>query len=155
MKTRQARISLRWLQAIAIGALAGLAPALRAQQAGGGNGCSVASLNGSYGYYRSGQGSFGGPLAAVGVFLFDGAGNASAVQNISRDGALDLDSPFTATYTIASNCSGSAFSADGTEFARFVVIDDGKGFYLFSESEGSTIFGVGTRIHAPRDGASR
>lgn len=154
MKTRQARVSLRWLQAIAIGALAGLAPALPAQEASAGNGCSVASLKGSYGYYRSGQGSFGGPLASVGVFFFDGAGKASAIQNISRDGELDLDSRFTATYTIAPNCSGSAFSDDGTEFARFVVTDDGKGFYLFGESEGSTIFGVGTRIHGPRDGNS-
>ncbi len=54
MNPKQARASLTWLPAIALGLLAGLAPALGAEERHGRRGCSVRSLNGSYGVYRFG-----------------------------------------------------------------------------------------------------
>ncbi len=42
-------------------------------------GCSVATLNGTYGFYRTGTVP-AGPLAAVGIATYDGNGNSTARQ---------------------------------------------------------------------------
>ena len=41
--------------------------------------CSVASLKGSFGFYRTGSTS-AGPLAALGILHFDGKGSVSATR---------------------------------------------------------------------------
>ena len=52
--------------------------------------CSTKTLNGSYGFYRSGTTSTG-PLTAVGFVFYDGNGNNTATQTISRNGVFTLD----------------------------------------------------------------
>jgi hypothetical protein len=107
--------------------------------------CTNASLRGSYGFYRTGSTSTG-PLAAVGIIVFDGEGNATATQSISRNGVFTFDVTAPATYEVAEDCTGKEFLPNGVEFARLVVVDGGKGFYLFSETAGNTVYGVGTKI---------
>jgi hypothetical protein len=102
MNTKRVSIGLRWLPTIALGLLACLAPALGDDEDGhASRNCSTASLQGTYGFYRTGTGPFG-PVA------------------------------------------------DGVESDRFVVVDEGKGFYGVSVFEGITVHTVGTQIHARR-----
>ena len=123
-----------------LGSLTGV-PAAQAA----GPGCSINTLHGQFGFYRSGN-TPDGPLAAVGSISFDGRGNAYGTQSISRNGAYSFDLDFINLYEVKTNCSGRLLFTDGTEFARLVVINGGKGFYIFSESLGNAIYGVGTRI---------
>jgi hypothetical protein len=139
-------MGLTWLPAITLGLLSCLAPALGDDEDGrASRDCSVASLQGTYGFYRSGTGPFG-PVAGQGIGFLDGKGNFHAVVTNSRNGEISLDEEFSGTYTIAPDCTG-AFLLDGVESDRFVVVDEGKGFYGVSVFEGITVNTVGTRIH--------
>jgi hypothetical protein len=110
--------------------------------------CSVATLKGTFGIYRTGTIDFGaGGLAAVGILSFDGKGNGTVLQNISRNGDYYFDVDGTFNFEVNADCTGT-FLSNGEEFSRMVVIDDGKGFYIFSESEGNAVHGVGTKIHS-------
>lgn len=151
MTINRARVALPGIKAIAVGLLIGFAPALHADDQRPRMACSVATINGSYGFYRSGQGSFGGPLAAIGLLTYDGAGHGRVIQNTSRDGDISLDETFSFTYTVSADCTGKGFNEDGSEFVRSVIVNDGQAFYFFSESEGATIYGVATRVHGPKD----
>src|SRR5262249_13069643 len=68
--------------------------------------CSNKTLKGSYGSYRTGNGSMG-PTAGVGRLTFDGNGNSSGLQNISRNGTFIFDNPVLGTYEVADVCSVS------------------------------------------------
>lgn len=95
-----------------------------------------------------GHGPFG-PVAGQGIGFLDGKGNFHAVVNNSRNGEISLDEEYSGTYTVAPDCTG-AFLVDGGESERFVVVDEGKGFYGVSVFEGITAYTVGTRIHVRR-----
>lgn len=155
MNTIQARATLKWLPAIALGLFAGFAPTLGAEEKSGRRDCSVRTLDGSYGFYRTGKGAFGGPLAGVGIARFDGNGNWSAVVSNSRDGEITLDEEFSGMYTIESDCTGSLLVDGEFELERIVIVDDGKGYYALNLGT-TTIYLVATRIHGRRgDGDDR
>jgi hypothetical protein len=149
MITKRARVSLTWMSAVALGLLAGPASAV-AEQAGGRQ-CSVRTLDGSYGTYRTGKGAFGGPLVGQGFVTFDGEGNWTALVTNVRDGEVSLDEEFAGTYTIDADCRGSLF-IDDVENERIVVVDDAKGFYLVGVGGSNTIYAVGTKIHSGKSG---
>src|SRR5258707_13148701 len=74
-----------------------LVPRVHAQE-----GCSVATLNGTYGFYRTGTVP-AGPLAAVGIATYDGNGNSTARQT---------------TPHIPENCGAQRFSASKRDTKR-------------------------------------
>ena len=129
--------------ALVLGLFAGLGPGLRAQDHP--VMCTNASLKGTYGFYRTGS-TPDGPLAAVGIITVDGKGNSVATQSISRNGDYSFDVTFPSTYEIDADCTGKGFF-DGNEFVRIIVVDDGRGVFMLSESEGNAVYGVGRRIH--------
>jgi hypothetical protein len=115
--------------------------------------CSNATLNGSYGFYRTGSiplpdGSRG-TLAAVGIQFFDGNGNMTATQSISRNGVFTFDVVGTGPYEVAEDCTGKGFSESGVELFRFVIVDGGEGLYGLSETSGNAVYEVVRRIHTP------
>jgi hypothetical protein len=112
--------------------------------------CSNKSLNGPYGFYRTGNTS-SGPLAALGILSFDGNGGSSGSQSISRNGVFTVDIPISGPYEINADCTGKLFLPNGTEAGRIVIVDGGKGFYIFSEAVGNAVYGVGRKIDAPED----
>ena len=81
----------------------------------------------------------------MGWLGYDGNGNGSFVQSISRNGDYTYDSTGTFTYDVAPDCTGKAFM-DGDEFARFVVVEGGSEAYIFSESDGNAVYGVARQI---------
>ncbi|MGH9391015.1 MAG: hypothetical protein ACRD1Z_15470, partial [Vicinamibacteria bacterium] len=120
MITKRTRISRIGSLAIALALLAGLAPALGAEQERHGRGCSDRTLEGSYGLYRTGTAPYGA-VAAQGLMFLDGEGGWQLRLNISRNGELFLDEEYDGTYTVNADCTGMIDDA-----ARFVIVDGGK-----------------------------
>ena len=127
-----------------------LVPKVHAQE-----GCSVATLHGAYGFYRTGTVSAGttsaGPLAAVGIITFDGTGaHSPARQTIRRIGVTTsdlfttpaLDGP----YEVDSDCAGRFLTFDGSVFGHFVVVDGGKELFILSLSDANSVYGVMKKI---------
>ena len=112
--------------------------------------CSNKTLNGSYGSYRTGTTSTG-PLASLGILFFDGNGNASGSQNISRNGVFTFDNPISGPYEVAADCTAKFFTDTGVEVARVVIVDGGNEIFLFSETSGNAVYGVAKKIHPDDD----
>ena len=87
-----------------------------------------------------------GGLSAAGIPTFDGNGNATVLQSVSRNGDYSFDETGAFTYLANPDCTGFGYSDDGDKFTRFVVVHGGEGLYMFSESEGNAVHGVGTKI---------
>jgi len=138
MDRKQVRISLSRLQVIALGLLVGLTSTARAEgpHAEGHHHkpCSNATLNGSYGYYRTGTIlPEGGPLVAVGIITYDGIGNTLLTDSVNRNGELEFDQELFGRYQVNPDCSGMLFDEDGEEWARLVVVKGGNDVYVLSE----------------------
>ena len=113
-------------------------------------GCSNASLKGTYAYLRTGTNAvLGGPIAIIGTAAYDGQGNfTGGRQAASRNGEIEdwTDVPSGSTYTIDPDCTGSAFDVNGTKTANLVITDNGNGFLLISTLAGRTITATGRRL---------
>ena len=116
-------------------------PAVYAQ-----GGCRLASnLKGNYGFTYSGfsangtNGSAAFPVDAAGVGTFDGAGNFSATFVVSFNGSSSTGNPYTATYTVNSDCTGVLTSTTpGTDNFAFVIVSGGADVLATDISAGTT-----------------
>jgi hypothetical protein len=119
-------------------------PAVHAQE-----GCSVATLRGAYGFFRTGATGVG-PLGAVGIATFDGAGTSTGRQTIRKNGVttsdLFTDPPLIAPYEVNSDCTGKFLNSDGSAFSHFVLVDGGRELFIISLSTGNTVTGVMKKI---------
>jgi hypothetical protein len=90
--------------------------------------CSNASIKGSYALSCEGTVVGLGPLAVIGVFTADRKGTGSEVETISFNGAISQGVPFTVTYSVNGDCTGSFVSTgpDGSVFHNDFVLDDNK-----------------------------
>ncbi len=97
------------------------------------SGCTNATLTGSYGFTYTGQILLGakGPVNerfdAVGQATADGAGNFSANFTGSVNGVITTNNPYTATYTVNSDCTGSLTATPGSsgDNFNFVIVSGG------------------------------
>ena len=108
--------------------------------------CSTKTLHGSYGFYRSGTTTSTGPLTAVGIVFYDGNGNNTATQTISRNGVFTLDQTTVGQYEVDADCTGRGFQ-NGVQISRTVIVDGGNEVYMLSMVAGNTVFGVAKKIH--------
>lgn len=119
-------------------------------------GCSVASLKGPYAVARQGTlvtsvPALGlvapAPWAEVALVNIDGAGSFSGKATVNIGGAVLSDVPFTGTYTVNSDCTGTntvtAPSVGITIHQALVVIGGGQGFI---ETEADSLAVVEGRI---------
>jgi hypothetical protein len=106
------------------------------------SGCSLATLSGNYAFVYTGDGAPGHsvraqniiPGAAVGVFTFDGTGDATASYTVVFNGQTSGTSvPDSGTYTLNSDCTGTL--TDTTI---------GIHFNIATASGGAEIFGIQT-----------
>jgi hypothetical protein len=106
--------------------------------------CSVTMLNGTYGFYRTGT-TPDGPLAAVGIIIYDGKGHSTVKQTVSRNGRLEA---VTNDYEVhvASNCTTKTFT-DGGQIVSGVIVDNGNRVFFMSRAEGVTVYGIAEKIH--------
>jgi hypothetical protein len=122
MTSKTLRISL-----LSVLASFALSPAARASQQAESpsDGCSNASLGGTYGFLHGGVDSNGVPdSAAVSQLTFDSTtGTFTGETTASHDGVITTFS-FAGTYTVASDCTGIGIPVGGTPFS-FVVTSTG------------------------------
>ena len=110
------------------------------------NGCSNASLQGSYGIHLTG-GAAAGPIAVgppwpsvaiVGLLTFDGegrfAGNLTLRLNTPTGPITQSRVPYTGTYTVNPDCTGEDTLINsltgGFNTHEFVLLDKGRSFYI-------------------------
>jgi len=118
--------------------LSGAIPAARAAERGHGDGdrgasCSLARLNGSYGFTTTGSIVAAGPVglvADVGVMTFDGAGNISEREWLSLNGT-PVERTSSGEYTLEADCTGVITlalppPATGVAVSNFVLVDEAK-----------------------------
>jgi hypothetical protein len=110
--------------------------------------CSSATLNGVYGFYGTGittaETGGVGPYAAVGTLTFDGKGNYTRKQSVSRNGAFERNHA-SFQYEVAGNCTGKALF-NGGEFETFVIVEGGSEIYILKEGAQTTYL-VAKKIH--------
>ena len=113
-------------------------------------GCSVASLKGPYAFRRTGVNNVvGGPIAQVGIDVFNGDGTRGGIRSTrSTNGEiLDwTDFPPNGSYTIDADCTGSFFDANGTKTNNVVVLEGGKRFFLLSVAPDTITTEEGNRL---------
>ena len=128
----------------------GIVPKAHAQETDGQESCSNATLNGTYGFYRTGTTSVG-PLAAVGLVTFDGTGaHSPARQTIRRNGVtvrdLFADPALDGPYEVDPDCAGRFLNFDGSVAGHLVVVDGGKEIFNISLTPGNSVIGVFRKI---------
>jgi hypothetical protein len=100
------------------------------------DGCSVASLKGTYAFRRTGVNNVvGGPIAQIGIDVFNGDGTRGRIRSTrSTNGEVQdwIDSPPSGSYTVEPDCTGSFFDASGVKTNNVVVFDGGRRFFLLS-----------------------
>jgi len=98
--------------------------------------CSIATLQGSFGYTSTGTllnsyvpAPYAGPFAEVGRQTFDGKGNTNATATVSSNGNILQQATIQGTYTVNADCTGSmtlyVVQFQSTVHADFVIDRDG------------------------------
>ncbi len=103
--------------------------------------CTAATLRGNYGFTFSGfvQDQTGNnvPFSGIGLATLDGESNASATITLSVNGTLQVF-PWTGTYTVNPDCTGSATSTNGNADFSFVIVRGGTEFMGVATNPGDT-----------------
>lgn len=113
-------------------------------------GCSAATLNGSYGIETTGEIVAGGPVGAVaeaGIIRFDGIRNVSQTTTVSLNGAITRHrSSVSGFYEVFPDCTGDArvviAVAPGvtiTSTADFVIVDHGREIRMVNTGTGRVL----------------
>lgn len=113
------------------------------------SGCTDATLRGNYGFTFSGfqlqQGKNGKsrnvPFYGGGLSALDGAGNLSAAFTFGLNGQITTDAPYTGTYTVNSDCTGSVIATPGTNGDNFelVILGGGAEVLAVDTTDGETL----------------
>jgi hypothetical protein len=107
-------------------------------------GCTNATLKGEYS--ATIVGTLGGaPYAELDLVTATGNGTFSGTGTASQNGVISTVS-FTATYTINSDCSGSASLSTGVT-QNFNIKEDGSEVDVISTNSGATITAVAKRLN--------
>src|SRR5579859_483527 len=102
--------------------------------------CTTASVNGVYAILSSGLNGSGLPATSVDQITADGLGNLSGTSTKSIDGTI-VTYTFTGTYTVATNCSGTATFTNQdnqVEHDNFILNNANKGAFLIQTDGGHT-----------------
>jgi hypothetical protein len=141
--------------ALAIAALVFLgAKQVNAQQE---EGCTVGTLNGSFGIQVTGSiVAFGpiGPVAEAGMIRFDGSGGVSQTTTVSLNGTIIPDrSSLSGTYQVNPDCTGDlslvlpvAPGVTTTSTSHFVIVDHAKEIRLVNTGAGRVLAGNARKI---------
>ena len=109
-------------------------------------GCSVASLKGTYAFRRTGVNNVvGGPVAQIGINVLNGDGAIEFIRTTrSSNGVIEdwTDQQAPGSYTVDPDCTGSFFN----KMNNLVVLDGGKRYFLLSVSPGTIVTEEGTRL---------
>lgn len=113
----------------------------------GGRPCTAAGAEGSYGYTVNGRFYGNVPAAAVGVVTLDGSGGLTAKETADIYGTVTRRN-LTGTYSVNSDCTGSATFSDGVNppyNVDLVFVNDGREFMAVQTDSGTVITASGKK----------
>ena len=119
--------------------------------------CSVATLKGTYLFAQNGveiKGDEQRPFAIAGYDVFDGNGGVKGVDSGNFNGEVFRKDPFTGTYTVKANCTGTVTFRDGgaaTQGDVFIAPDGSKFAFVRTNPEFVSA-GIDPRVTAKRVG---
>ena len=129
----------------------GLVPTVQAQGGPGSRKCSNRTLKGAYGIRFQGQKIGEGPVDTVSRITFDGEGSFTT-NEIGRFNGNPIQRTFTGPYTVNDDCTGILdFSSNLTDppheaHGNFVIVDEGREFYIVDDEQFWSASGVGKRL---------
>ena len=116
-------------------------------------GCSEATVHGRYLFAYDGlvvSGPNRGPFATAGVDVYDGNGHVRSVYTLSGNGKI-IRFNVTGTYTVKSDCTGTARYSDGSHFDQFVA-PDGSQIVFIQTNRGTVDAATESRVAAQKVG---
>ena len=104
--------------------------------------CSEATLDGRYLFAFDGhitKGKDQGPFAVAGYQVFDGNGKSKGVSSFSVNGKITENEPFSSTYKVKADCTGTQVVEAGitTEYDLFIAPDGSM--YTFVQTDPGTV----------------
>jgi hypothetical protein len=108
--------------------------------------CTDAGVKGTFGVLASGNFTGVGNVAFSGQITLDGAGNLSGTDSGSIAGQIFTDASVSGTYSVNSNCTGSAtlqVTGEAAQHVNFVVFNGGQNLYLIETDSNTTVSGEG------------
>ncbi len=117
--------------------------------------CSEATLHGTYLFAQNGvelKGNDQRPFALAGYDVFDGNGEVRGVSSGNFGGEVFRKEPFTGTYTVKANCTGTVtFTGGGAATQGDVfVAPDGSMFTFVRTNPEGVAAGIDPRVTAKR-----
>ena len=105
--------------------------------------CTNATLVGNYGFTVTGVDSSGELSASVGQLTADGKGNLTGIFTNSTAGVISSDVALTGTYSVKTNCTGTATISSGGSAAKFslVIVSNGVQVELTETNAGTSQYG--------------
>ena len=101
--------------------------------------CSKATLKGTYLFAFNGVEIKGNseqrPFAIAGYDVFDGNGEVRGVSSGNFNGEVFRKDPFTGTYTVKANCTGTVAYRDGPQIDVFIAPDGSKFAFVRTDPE--------------------
>jgi hypothetical protein len=101
--------------------------------------CSEATLKGTYLFAQNGVEIKGNseqrPFAIAGYDVFDGNGEVRGVSSGNFNGEVFRKDPFTGTYTVKANCTGTVAYRDGPQIDVFIAPDGSKLAFVRTDPE--------------------
>jgi hypothetical protein len=117
--------------------------------------CSKATLKGTYLFAQNGveiKGNEQRPFALAGYDVFDGDGGVKGVASGNFNGEVFRKDPFTGTYTVKANCTGTVAYRDGPQIDAFIAPDGSKFAFVRTDPESSVGAGFDSQMTAKRVG---
>jgi hypothetical protein len=117
--------------------------------------CSKATLKGTYLFAFNGVDIKGNsdqrPFAIAGYDVFDGNGEVKGVASSNFNGEVTRKDPFSGTYTVKANCTGTVAYRDGPQIDAFIAPDGSKIAFVRTDPE-SVGAGIDSQVTAKRVG---
>jgi hypothetical protein len=88
--------------------------------------CSEATLHGTYLFADSGfviKDNEKVPFASSGYEVYDGNGHVKGVSTTNVNGKITSKEPFSGTYSVKADCTGSSTYTDGTHYDDYIAPD--------------------------------
>ena len=118
--------------------------------------CSEATLKGTYLFAQNGveiKGDEQRPFALAGYDVFDGNGKVRGVSSGNFGGEVFRKDPFTGTYTVKANCTGTVTFRDGAAAqGDMFIAPDGSKFAFVRTNPEDVSAGIDPQVSAKRVG---
>ena len=117
--------------------------------------CSEATLHGTYLFADDGfviKDNEKVPFASSGYEVYDGNGHTKGVATTNVNGKITSKEPFSGTYTVKVDCTGTVRYTDGTQFDQFIDPDGSTFTFIQTKPPEFVTAGFEQRATAKRVG---